>query len=620
MGVPRFFIDILKKYKTTHTGHTANTSDFKFQHLFMDYNAFIYPSVASYWKQISYDNFQKLSVSKREQAVADFIVERTVEYVNELKPEKLLYIAFDGPAPRSKMKLQRDRRYKSMKEEKYFNELREMFDMDEKTPSSLWDKSSLSPGTTMMEKIATGLLAATKKKKFMDGNIIVIIDDTNIPGEGEHKILKFIRSIKNLKDKVLIFSPDADMIILSLQYKGDIYNLRDKDLNKKEDIELYPDPDIKYIIFSVTKYREALKQEFGDFDEVRLSRDVIFLTFFIGNDFVKPIYFTKSNKNGSFWSILGIYKRLLNKYKNTSEPFLVEIKDGDDGDQVPLINQNFLVDIFQELANMEDRKMKEYYTRLLSDMERSSDEKEPETFEEKKSAFEHDKYYYPNNPFAEPALFKIIDYSKPRHVWVQQYYSYFFNITPDNPREFKNYKKLICKKYLESLSYCIRYYLTGLPSWDWYYPFRVAPMPSDILYFINDMPKNLNFNFELGKPYYPIEQLAMILPPQSTSILPRPIRALITNGNSPLAPYYPIDFELDKVAGEKYIYSHALLPPFVDEIVRPVIQETFSKFTKTEQERNKLEEKYDLYEPSNLSLKDFILDAPRKVNGNNSNK
>jgi len=610
MGVPRFFTELLKKYRNTH----FSDPNFIFQHLFMDYNAFIYPSLDAFFKQTSYEAFGKLSVSKREQAVANFVVERTIAFVNEIKPEKLLYIAFDGPAPRSKMKLQRDRRYKSIKLEEYFAELKKIYNIEEKKPSSLWNSASLSPGTSAMEKIAKGLKTAAKKNKFMGGKIMVIIDDTNLPGEGEHKILNFIRYLKNLKDRVCVYSPDADVLILSLQYAGDIYNLRERDPKKKEDVQMYPNPDVKHIIFSVTKYREALKEEFkGEYDEVRLSRDLIFITFFIGNDFVKSIYYLKSNKGG-FWKILGIYKRLLHKYQHTEKPFLVEIKDSKDG-PLPLLNQNFLVDILQELANIEDRSMKEYYARILSEMGKTPEDLD-DTYEGKKAAFEHAKYFEHVNPFSEPELFKIIDYNEPRNIWNQQYYSYFFNITPDNPREFRNYKRLICKTYLESLSFCLRYYLTGLPSWDWYYPFRVAPMPSDILYFMNDMPKGLNFQFDQGKPYYPIEQLTMILPPQGISLLPRPIRSLVTSATSPLAPYYPIDFELEKVFGEKYIYSHALLPPFVDEIVRPAIQETFSKFTKTEKERNKLSDTYDLYEPENMSLKELMLDVPRTITVN----
>jgi len=607
MGVPRFFIELLKKYKDTHFADP----NFKFQYYFMDYNAFIYGALTAFFKQTTYEEFEKLTTSKREQLVANFIVEKTIEFVNEIKPEKLLYIAFDGPAPRSKMKLQRDRRYKAVKKEAYFKELETLFKIEEKKPSSLWNSASLSPGTSIMQKIANGLKSAAKKKKFMDGKIIVIVDDTNIPGEGEHKILKFIRYIKDINDKVCIYSPDADVIILSWQLKGNVYVMQTLDRTKEEHRELYSDKDVKEIIFSITKYRESLKKDFGEFkeiDDMNLSQDLTFLTFFIGNDFVKPIYFMKSTNKYALTTIVNIYKRILKKYINTDRPYLVEIRKNDN-ESYPLVNQDFMVDIFHELSNMEDSRMKTHHSKVLEKMDKTLEPTE-ESYESQTAAFEHEPYYLPTNPFSDPDLFKIIDYNEPKNVWNQQYYTYFFGINPENPLEFRNYKRLVCKTYLQSLAYCLRYYLTGLPSWNWYYPFRVAPMPSDILYFMKDMPKNLDFNFEMGEPYHPIEQLAMILPPHGIDILPRSIRSLITSENSPLTPYYPIDFEVDKVFGEKFIYSYALLPSFIDEIVRPVLQETFSKFTKTEKERNKLETEYYTYEPNNLSLGEFILDVP----------
>jgi len=318
MGVPRFFIELLKKYKDTHFADP----NFKFQYYFMDYNAFIYGALTAFFKQTTYEEFEKLTTSKREQLVANFIVEKTIEFVNEIKPEKLLYIAFDGPAPRSKMKLQRDRRYKAVKKEAYFKELETLFKIEEKKPSSLWNSASLSPGTSIMQKIANGLKSAAKKKKFMDGKIIVIVDDTNIPGEGEHKILKFIRYIKDINDKVCIYSPDADVIILSWQLKGNVYVMQTLDRTKEEHRELYSDKDVKEIIFSITKYRESLKKDFGEFkeiDDMNLSQDLTFLTFFIGNDFVKPIYFMKSTNKYALTTIVNIYKRILKKYiKKTS--------------------------------------------------------------------------------------------------------------------------------------------------------------------------------------------------------------------------------------------------------------------------------------------------------------
>ena len=589
MGIPRFFIQLLKKYRNTHFWDPA----FKAQIFLMDYNAFIHNALHEFLKQKKYDEFEKLTVSKREDEFTNFIVKKTIDFVNEVaKPEKLLYIAFDGPVPKSKMLESRARRYKAVKQEEYLDELRKTFKVD-KDVSSLFSNVSISPGTTLMEKISKGLWTTINKKKFMGGNIIAILDDTHIPGEGEHKILKFIRYLKNLEDKVCIYSPDADVIVLSLQYKGDIYNIREKRFDSKEDLQLYPNPDVKYIIFSITKYREALKKEFGNVDEFKLSRDLIFISFFIGNDFIKAIYFVKSNKDG-FGTVLDIYKKV------RKDRYLVSTRVDDK--VYPVINNAFLIEMISELSKLEDSSMKEYQNRLFSQMNKES-EKVEQTFETKKSSFIHDYYYSPTNPFYEPGLFKMINYNKPKSVWNQEYYSYFFGIKDTK------YKKMICRTYLEGLYYCIHYYLIDLPSWKWYYPFRVAPMPSDLLQYLNENP--LDFHFELGEPYTPIEQLALMLPPQRISMLPKPLRTLITNETSPLIPYYPIDFKLDKVFGEKFEYAKPLLPVFVDKLVLPSIRDTFDKFTKAEKERNELKDTYQVYQPT--ALKELLLDIPRTI-------
>ena len=70
-------------------------------------------------------------------------------------------------------------------------------------------------------------------------------------------------------------------------------------------------------------------------------------------------------------------------------------------------------------------------------------------------------------------------------------------------------REVICMKYLESLVYCLQYYLVGVPSWKWYYPFRAAPLPSDILYFMRN--KSLDFKFKKSKPFTPLQQYMMDL-------------------------------------------------------------------------------------------------------------
>ena len=148
MGIPRFTINLFKKYKNVHFSNPS----FVFQHLFMDYNAFIHNYIHQFYKNTTYEDFEKLTATKREQAISDFIVKKTIDFVNDVKPDTSLYIAFDGPVPRSKMKLQRLRRYQTVKEETYKTELRKIYNIKD-DPSMLVSTTSISPGTTLMQKI-----------------------------------------------------------------------------------------------------------------------------------------------------------------------------------------------------------------------------------------------------------------------------------------------------------------------------------------------------------------------------------------------------------------------------------------------------------------------------------
>ena len=61
-------------------------------------------------------------------------------------------------------------------------------------------------------------------------NINIIISDSNIPGEGEHKLLDHIRSNfdKNKNESNVIYGLDADLIMLCLVSRiPDIYLLRE---------------------------------------------------------------------------------------------------------------------------------------------------------------------------------------------------------------------------------------------------------------------------------------------------------------------------------------------------------------------------------------------------------
>lgn len=142
---------------------------------------------------------------------------------------------------------------------------------------------------------------------------------------------------------------------------------------------------------------------------------------------------------------------------------------------------------------------------------------------------------------------------------------------------------------MEALMFCIKYYTEGCPAWGWYYQFRAAPFVSDLQKILHHI-KNANsyFKFDLGRPTGPLDQLMLIMPPQASHLLPKKLGALMTDIKSPIIDLYPIDFELDVVRGEKFIYAEPILPyqdaNRVLELTDPIIK----KLPKADRDRNKI--------------------------------
>lgn len=138
-----------------------------------------------------------------------------IRYIDRLmsivRPRKLLYIAIDGVAPRAKMNQQRARRFKSVQEAEENNRIESDFRQElknnnqyvpEKHPSS-WDSNIITPGTTFMKQLSEHIRyyihdRITNHKGW--DKIKVILSDSSVPGEGEHKIIEFIRTQRQQKN------------------------------------------------------------------------------------------------------------------------------------------------------------------------------------------------------------------------------------------------------------------------------------------------------------------------------------------------------------------------------------------------------------------------------------
>ncbi|KAH7134832.1 hypothetical protein B0J13DRAFT_597650 [Dactylonectria estremocensis] len=162
----------------------------------------------------------------------------TDRVVNMVRPRKILMIAVDGVAPRAKMNQQRSRRFRSAQEatekEADKQELIKLLKQQnggtlpaenmESVTKKAFDSNSITPGTPFMDILALSLRYWCQYKLNTDpgwAKLKVIISDATVPGEGEHKIMDFVRSQRASPDhdpntRHVIYGLDADLIMLGL--------------------------------------------------------------------------------------------------------------------------------------------------------------------------------------------------------------------------------------------------------------------------------------------------------------------------------------------------------------------------------------------------------------------
>jgi hypothetical protein len=158
-------------------------------------------------------------------------------------------------------------------------------------------------------------------------------------------------------------------------------------------------------------------------------------------------------------------------------------------------------------------------------------------------------------------------------------------------------KRTICVEYLRGISWVMRYYFCGCPSWEWYFPHHYAPFAVDIAAQLRAMAakenkvfSNDHFQFTLGRPLRPLEQLVAVLPAESIMILPSPLRTLVTDPSSLLAPYFPTTLNIQKsdgVSGAVAKWHGVLRLPFIPrETLIAAVQSILPKLDLTDLARN----------------------------------
>lgn len=109
----------------------------------------------------------------------------------------------------------------------------------------------------------------------------------------------------------------------------------------------------------------------------------------------------------------------------------------------------------------------------------------------------------------------------------------------------------LCAAHLRYVPHLV---LQKCPSVNWFY------FPIDL----RGVDK-MTFNFELGTPFKPFQQLMGVLPSASMELIPEPYRELMYDPNSPILDFYPVEFESD-LNGKKAEWEAIVKIPFIDEV------------------------------------------------------
>lgn len=543
MGIPTYFRTLLEENNNIISVAQQQPCDEKksIDFFFLDFNAIIYTVFAN-------------TTFSNEEGLLHNIILELKKLCDLVEPKKAMYIAVDGTAPKAKMVQQRSRRFKSLQLDYYKETLIEEEVKKRKTFKDTWNPANnICPGTEFMMRLNRKILSAMKQKIFNVPK--VILNGVETPGEGEHKILPHIRKLQNTDDSIVIFSPDNDILSLSLlTQKNNIFILRYMDvysfniLAKSKNFNYHYDSKtnlyyLPKIYISIDNIKSEFKAKFKQKDEINTIIDYNFLLAMVGNDFVPSLPYMKI-RNGGLNNLIRIYKNV----KKDGE-YLIDKK-------TLRINLPFFIDIVKNLSNMEDSEMKKLQSTIQHEKTQPLMKNDNIM-----TTLEHCYMFNSNHPLYSiyENDFEKIDYSLQKHEWKGQYYQYFFNVDPQNYSQYNQLRSKVVRDYLESLVFTLKYYNTSCPSWTWYYKNRVAPLFSDVYTVLQKQHFDMNsISFTLGKPYTPFQQLLNILPKESHHILPKEYLKIFQKYQN-----FYVDvktMKVDAFSGLKYIYSEAILP------------------------------------------------------------
>lgn len=588
MGVPKFYRFISERYPLINTKVIPGSTP-RIDNLYLDMNGIIHNCSRHTSGNGPIDSKRYTSSAPSVKSPQHIFLD-VCKYIDNIfslvPPCKLLYMAIDGVAPRAKMNQQRARRFRSAKErQEEHQRLTQEDPMYAAAAQQPFDSNCITPGTEFMHNLSTALAYFVAKKVTEDrrwASIEVILSGAESPGEGEHKIMEYIRAMResgHLKPNTrhCVYGLDADLIMLGLvTHEPHFFVLREKvdftfwrkkggpRVASMLDTTLFGE----FEFLSIGVLREYLALELGAngnsslpfFDVERIADDFVFILMLIGNDFL-PNLPTLDIADGTLSVMLHLYKRLLpvmGGYLTAS------------GKIIPQRLEYFLAKL-----GMIDKSV------MLGKLEAEEQASRGRRKGARNTAMQNVDLDYvfglANPPTSgttgtRPLTLKElriqaaivrVNTSDPQLLELKKSY-YSEKLGEEFRIGGSSAVRDLAQSYVEGIWWTLRYYTEGCRHWRWFYPFHYAPFASDIYDIGVKLAHYESTTFVSDDPFRPLEQLLSVLPPVSAWCLPKPYRSLMTSASSPIRDHYPAEFATD-LNGKRNDWEAVVLLPFVDE-------------------------------------------------------
>jgi len=438
--------------------------------------------------------------------VGDYL-DRLIQFVG---PRLRVIMAVDGPAPLAKQAQQRSRRFRSS-----------LLQQD-----GVFDSNSITPGTEFMDYL-TRYIDWWLRKRMSEGawnGVDVIFSSEKTAGEGEHKLVDWVRRNGTDDEVFMFYGMDADLVMLALAtHRPHFHVLRD-------------DPNKEYVYYHIDL--EAIREHIANallsdqpvLDDKVYIIDFVALVAFTGNDFL-PNLPTIEILGGGLENLLATYRAVSRQYGSLTTPAYTL--------QIPAL-KSFL----GTLGTSQTEDLIEKYKTPID--------------------------------FPDQLLAKFIKRDRVFSLDWEGYRTAYYCEKMGCLTEEDIF--IACMKFIDGLQWVLTYYTRGTPysHWRWLYPYHHAPFLTDLAvhcdryYEWNDLRprksadkaiiKKVMNPYDIrskdNRPYPPLLQLLSVLPPKGAYLLPSPIAAVMQT----LSVYYPEEFRVDMDGKRKEHEGIAVLP------------------------------------------------------------